>query len=146
MQIDKFFELNEDKRSQSFSFQQSSSYISIKKLVVSSLFGMKPDEWFSKLTKSNPYLKIKCKKQSGETLEYQIMLSSLVSPYHAQPVFEFQDNFIVPEQNMLNKSAFFLHYNHATIELCFHGEEDLSLKLTLFYQTTPSANVEAQNI
>jgi hypothetical protein len=142
MQTDKFFELNKDKRIQSFSFDKSCSYISIKKIVIASLFGHKPDEWFSKLMLSYPYLKIKCSKGSGETLEYSIMIASLVSPYHAQPVFEFQDDFIIPEQNMLNKSAFFTHYNIATIELCFSGNEDTELKMTLLYQTTLGADAK----
>jgi len=142
MLTDKFFELHKDKRTQTFSFDKSYSYISIKKIVIASLFGHKPDEWFSKLMQSNPYLKIKCSKVSGETLEYPIMIASLVSPYHAQPVFEFQGDFIIPEQNMLNKSAFFAHYNSATIELCFSGNEDTELKMTLLYTTTPGADAK----
>lgn len=142
MQTDKYFELNKDKRTQTFSFDKSYSYISIKKIVISSLFGHKPDEWFSKLLQSNPYLKIKCTKSSGETLEYPIMIASLVSPFHAQPVFEFQDDFIIPEQNMLNKSAFLTHYNSATIELCFFDKEDTELKMALLYQTTPGTDVK----
>lgn len=142
MQTDKFFELNKDKRTQTFSFDKSYSYISIKKIVITSLFGHKPDEWFSKLMQSNPFLKIKCTKASGETLEYPIMIASLVSPFHAQPVFEFQDDFIIPEQNMLNQSAFFKHYDNATIELCFSGNEDTELKMTLLYQTTPGADAK----
>lgn len=143
MQIENFFDLNSEKRTQLFSFTHSYSYISIKKIVIASLFGHKPDEWFSKLMQSNPYLKIKCSKSSGETLEYPIMISSLVSPFHAQPVFEFQDDFIIPEQNMLNKSAFFSHYNNATIELCFSGNEDAELKMTILYQTTPGADAKS---
>ncbi|CAG0988767.1 hypothetical protein FLAV_02184 [Flavobacteriales bacterium] len=146
MQTDKYFELNVNKRKQTFLFQHSYSYISIKKIVISSLFGNKPDEWFSKLMQSNPYLKIKCTKSSGETLEYPVVISSLVSPFHAQPVFEFQNNFVVPEQNMLNKSSFFLHYNNASIELCFNGKEDTEFKITLFYQLTPGANVEQEDL
>lgn len=142
MQTDKFFELNKDHRTQPFSFDKSYSYISIKKIVIASLFGHKPEEWFSKLMQSNPFLKIKCTKSSGETLEYPIMIASLVSPYHAQPVFEFQDDFIIPEQNMLNQSAFFAHYDNATIELCFSGKEDAELKMTLLYQTTPGADAK----
>jgi hypothetical protein len=142
MQTDKFFELNKDHRAQQISFDKSYSYISIKKIVITSLFGNKPDEWFSKLMQSNPFLKIKCAKSSGETLEYPIMIASLVSSYHIQPIFEFQDDFIVPEQNMLNQSAFFAHYDNATIELCFSGSEDTELKMTLLYQTTPGANAK----
>jgi len=142
MQTDKIFELSTDKRTQTFSFDKSHSYITIKKIVISSLFGHKSAEWFSKLMLSNPFFKIKCTKSSGETLEYPIMIASLVSPYHAQPVFEFQDDFIIPEQNMLNQSAFFKHYENGTIELCFSGNEDTGLKMTLLYQTTAGADAK----
>lgn len=142
MQIDKFFELNKDHRIQQFSFDKSYSNINIKKIVIASLFGHKPDEWFSKLMHSNPFLKIKCSKSSGETLEYPIMIASLVSPNNAQPVFEFQNDFIIPKQNMLNQSAFFKHYDNATIELCFSGNEDTEFKMTLLYQTTPGADAK----
>lgn len=142
MQRSNFFELSKIKRTQSFALDHTYSYISVKKIVINSLFGHKPDEWFSKLMQANPYFKITCSKASGEILEYPVILASLVSPFHAQPVFEFQDDFIVPEQNMLNKSAFFLHYTKASIELCFYGNEDPELKITLLYQPTPGANAK----
>lgn len=142
MQTDNFFELNKNKRTQTFAFDKSYSYISIKKIAITSLFGQKADEWFSKLMQSNPFLKIKCTKESGETLEYPIMISSLVSPFHSKPVFEFQEDFIIPEQNMLNQSAFFKHYENATMELCFSGNEDTELTMTLLYQATPGADAK----
>lgn len=136
MQTDKFFDLNNNHRTQQFSFEKHYSYISIKKIVITSLLGYKPDEWFSKLKQSNPFLKIKFTNSRGETLEYSIVIASLVSSYHAQPVFEFQDNFIIPAQNMLT------YYNNATIDLCFFGDEDTDLKMTLLYQTTLGADAK----
>jgi len=140
MQIDKLFELYKDRKSQAFSFDNSHSYISIKKIVIVSLFGNKPNEWSSKLMSSNPYLKISCTKSSGETLEYPVLIASLISTFHTQPVFEFQGDFIIPEQNILNKPDSYTYFEHAKIELCFSGNEDTDLKLTVLYTTTPGAN------
>jgi hypothetical protein len=142
MQSDQIFELSKDKRKQEFSFDKSYSYISIKKVIVASLFGLNPNDWFAKLMQLNPYLKITCTKSSGEKLGYSMVIPNFVSPYHAQPVFEFQGDFIIPEQNKLNDSAFFSHFNNAIIELCYSDNEGADLKMTFIYQLTPGANAK----
>lgn len=143
MGTDLIFELSETRKTQVFSFKNSYSYISIKRIIISSLLGLPPDEWFSKLTELGLHLKITCTKNNGEKFEYPVYLQSHISPYHAQPIIEFIGNFIIPEQNKINISAFLEHFNKAVIELSYKDNVAPKVGLTFVYEKTPGAEAKA---
>lgn len=138
MGTDLFFELSNKDSKREFKFKNSYSYISIKKVVISSMYGT--NDWFNKLMALQPTLKITCYKTSGEKLSYEKSIAFLVTQDHAQPVFDFSGDFIVPEQNKFNQSSFIKHFTSASIELCSKGNVSQDVSLTIMYDQTPGTD------
>lgn len=73
-----------------FKLETQNDFIAITKSYIPTLFGKKPNDWFEELMKNDIYFQVTLTKAANEgTIRYVAKhFQNLVSPYHAQPVFE----------------------------------------------------------
>ena len=133
----KNFRLDNDTTFKEFSLQYSFSVVSIQRIIVDSLFGREPNEWFNELSKQNLYLEITSNRTDGLISTMPITLAAFVSPYHRNPIFDFNNEFIIPEGNIQNNSSF-VFYKDVKIELkSYNGQLRDRISLSIFYDDTP---------
>ena len=133
----KNFRLDNDTTFKEFSLQYSFSVVSIQRIIVDSLFGREPNEWFNELSKQNLYLEITSNRTDGLISTMPITLAAIVSPYHRNPIFDFNNEFIIPEGNIQNNSSF-VFYKDVKIELkSYNGQLRDRISLSIFYDDTP---------
>lgn len=131
------FKLDKKAPTKEFSLKYPFSVVSIQRIIVDNLFGKEPNDWFQELVKQNLYLEISSNRTDGLTSSMRITLTALVSPYHRNPIFDFNNEFIIPEGNIQNNSTF-LFYNRVKIELKSNNSElQDSISLSFFYEKTP---------
>lgn len=138
---DQILDLDLENEIQKFNFEYPFSFLSIKKIIVSSLFGKEPDEWLQEIVSKNIHLEIHLTKSDGSTLTYPIMLMSFISTMHRNPVFEFRKNeFIIPEDNLGNKSSFSPFFRQGEIRLK-HKEDVENINLKIIYEAAPGTSL-----
>ncbi len=97
--------LNKNRLKDQFQVNNPNRPITLKKIILSSHFSSSENEWLKVVLGSQ--IKIRCSGfVNGEVIEHTIALISLVSPYHARPVFDL--NLIFPsisEMNIFKNSA-----------------------------------------
>lgn len=138
---DQILHIDLENKIQKFNFEYQFSILSIKKIIISSLFGKEPDQWLQEIAIKDIHLEIYLTKSDGSTLTYPILLMSFISNMHRNPVFEFQKNeFIIPEDNLGNKSRFSPFFKHGEIRLK-HKEGVENIKLSIIYEASPGTSL-----
>jgi Fic family protein len=122
--------LKTTERKKEFILKNQASFIEIKKIILQPLFSWKhPDEWAAKLAQNNFFIKITCSMNSGVMASTQYPI--LASPYHYQPVFEFQPAISIPE-TIRQRVPFKKEYPiQVLIELL--GKENIDFDVMLVY-------------
>lgn len=85
------FKLSNEKneRRKVFHLKTKNDFIAITKSVIPTLFGKKPNDWSRELMSNDIYLKINLSKPNAGNIKYaERHFQHMISPYHAQPVFE----------------------------------------------------------
>ena len=130
--------LTKEKNKQSFSLQYSFSCIKIEKIIVS----LKDPEWFNVMQKYQPYLFFEYSDNKTGSYSYPLILSSLISAMHMNPIFDFKgdDIIVIPFENQKNMTSLGTFITKLSIELKFHYwnlEEIKDFSLTIYYNETP---------
>jgi hypothetical protein len=110
----------------------------IEKIIVN----ISDPDWFNIIFKYNPYLFFEYKDNKGTTYSYPLIISSLISANHRNPIFDFRgdDIMIVPYENQKNMTSLGRYVTFLSIELKFHYEHLEEIKefsLSIFYNDTP---------
>lgn len=140
----KTFQLDNSKKFKEFFFDYSFSLISINRIILDSLFGLEPTQWFQELRKYDYYIFITCARTDGVISTFPFMLSAHVSPYHKHPIFDFKNDFLIPDGNISNTSTR-IYYNYCKIELksrTLEQELNDAIKVTIVYEETPGVKDE----
>jgi len=88
MKHDLFFKLTDSSRIKEFSLLHPTSFIEIKKIILTPLFEWaNPDDWAKMLIKNGLYLQINCRSAAGPTASLPLSISSYNDPNLYQPVF-----------------------------------------------------------
>ena len=108
-------------RQKEFTLLNASSFIEIKKIILTPLFEwIKPDDWANKLVGQGLCIEVTCLNNRGGKAKQQLSISSYNSPYHFQPVFTL-DPINIPVslwKNLLGKEPYQNEYPiKVTIEL-----------------------------
>lgn len=122
-----------------FFFSYPFAYIAINKIIIDSLFGLEPNAWFKELSDNGYFIKFTCGRTDALVNSNMSILSSYISPFHRNPIIEFEKPLIVPEANKSNSSTN-IFYNYCKIELMartLNLELDENIKVSLYYETTP---------
>ena len=130
--------LTKEENKKSFNLQYSFSCISIEKIMVS----LSDPDWVNIMQKYQPYLFFEYKDNRTGSYSYPLILSSLISAMHQNPIFDFKgdDIIVVPFENQKNMTSLGTFMTSLTIELKFHYwklEEIKDFSITLFYNETP---------
>lgn len=137
----KNFRLNNGIPIKEFLLKYSFSVISIQRIIIDSLFGKEPSEWFNELSKQNLFLEITSNRTDGLISKMPITLTAFVSPHHRNPIFDFNNEFIIPEGNIQNNSSS-VFYKDVKIELkSSNGSLTDRISLSIFYEETPGVTL-----
>jgi len=85
---DLMFQLTDAGRKKEFLLMNSSSFVEIKKIILTPLFDwVKPDDWARRLLNNGLYIKITGYNNRGNSFSSMYTVDTFNSPYYFQPVF-----------------------------------------------------------
>ncbi len=123
-----------------FNLNYSFSFIRIRKIVVRATPSPAPNAWSSVLSGLN--LVISYSKPNASRTE-PFNLLSFYSPYHLQPIFEFEkEKWMFPSENVKNITSFGSFYNRLAITLEEHNPIPSNAVITIFYDASPGAIIQ----
>ena len=94
---DLMFQLTNANRKKEFLLMSPSSFVEIKKIILTPLFTwVKPDEWSMKLVNQGLNLKITGGNNRGGSFDNSYSLMTFNSPYYFQPVFTLNNPINIP--------------------------------------------------
>lgn len=92
------FVLSDSKREKEYLLMNSTSFIEIKKLILTPLFDWKvPEDWGTKLIKQNLTFRVMCTNNLGGEVELpSYSVTALINPNYFQPVFTLSNSINIP--------------------------------------------------
>jgi hypothetical protein len=139
----KSFVISREAPTKRFRLDKSYSFITIKKIVATSLFAMDTNAWLQPLMKVNFKFRSRIveKEETISESSFPLTLGAYVTQQHRRPVFEF-DRLMIPKEHTGHTSAFQRHFTDLEILLeITSGYEDEPYEITVFYETTAGVTV-----
>ena len=119
-----------------FNLAQGYSYVSIKKIIVDSLFG--EVKWVSEMAKRGVGLRFTYSNNINQMSgSFSLNLVTKVEPNFRNPVFDFE-NLIIPEENYRNSSSFKPFFTDLIIELTSSDSNEM---VSIVYELSPGAKL-----
>jgi hypothetical protein len=132
MGLEQVFELSNENRSVELSV--SNNFISIKRIIITSLLGLSPNDWSTQLTRLNPCLEFSYRNIQMEMEKFTLSLNGYISSFVPQPIIEFFGNLIIPRENIFTPIR---RYDSVTIELTYNDSPDTKIRVMIIYEYLP---------
>ncbi|MBN8665937.1 MAG: Fic family protein [Chitinophagales bacterium] len=115
---DLLMKFTDAERSKEFLLKNDSSFINIKKIILSPKFEwVKPDEWAAKLIQDGLYMQVTITTNKGSIFKQPYTLSGFNNPYLFQPVFTLSQPISIPK-SLTSDDLYEVHYPlKVTLEL-----------------------------
>lgn len=126
---------NEHKLEHAFNLSSPNTLIKVKRVIVKSLLGQKPDLWGGKLYRLNPRLELKwISFNRVRTENFEIPVHN--GPMHLHPIFDL--DIISPDPENRRNTDFY----RCEIKLSYEPQDDIKPEITLEYETNNGVHLQ----